>query len=427
MSHWAVHNPTGSRMAPLNKTFKLKNHFMELQIISLKLMSLWPWNLKKYLPSFLSGLSAPINGLYILFWHFVCFHVTIFHYVSLHQKWDQGLDELSGLIMTSIIYTFMYFIMCYFQIKYRSHRDLYEFMEKEFQNRSAPGICYVTAEPAYLENYKYYKYWLIACVGGTLHTAFIPILIWKKSLPLSCWYPFDVIVSLFTCILVIRNFYYSQNSPWFPVAYLLQIFCQIQVGLNYGLSSGIFMSMVIAICGQYDILYSSLKNIRYTAMIRHDGNRAELLEIQKAFKIERMEINQYYNAVEFLEDFDDLKNQSVELFHPNNDYLSEYSVELSASLADCVRHHQMILKFCEMLEQFYSKFVMVKLLEASFLICFLAYLASSVIICVSRLIYRYLFLPPTEIRFSDETSNTSGISSSRFIRTSSFLLLWRSD
>lgn len=177
-----------------NKNFKLESHFMQLQIISLKLMSLWPWDLEKYLPSFLSGL---INGLYILFWHFVCSHVTIFHYVSLYQKWDQGLDELSGLIMTSIIYTFMYFIMCYFQINYRKHRDLYEFMEKEFKIRSAPGINYVTIEPAYRENYKYYKYWLIACVGGTLHTAIFPILIQKKMLPLSCWYPFDVIVSIY--------------------------------------------------------------------------------------------------------------------------------------------------------------------------------------------------------------------------------------
>lgn len=174
----------------------------------------------------------------------------------------------------------------------------------------------------------------------------------------------------------------SQNSSWFPVAYLLQIFCQIQVGLNYGLSSGIFMSMVIAICGQYDILYSSLKNIRYTAMIKNGGNQAELVKIQKALEFEKMEINQYYNAFEFLEDFDDLKDVSksrtLKLLNQSNDYLSEYSDELSESLADCVRHHQMILKFCVMLENFYSKFVMVKLLEASFLICFLAYLASSV-------------------------------------------------
>lgn len=180
----------------LNKNFKLEGHFMELQIFSLKIMSLWPWDLRKHLPSFLSGLSGPINGIYILFWHFVCSHVTIFHFVSLYQKWDQGLDELSGLIMTSIIYTFMYFIMCYFQINYRKHRDLYEFMEKEFKVRSAPGINYVTVEPAYRENYKYYKYWLIACVSGTLHTAVFPILIRKKMLPLSCWYPFDVIVSI---------------------------------------------------------------------------------------------------------------------------------------------------------------------------------------------------------------------------------------
>lgn len=144
------------------------------------------------------------------------------------------------------------------------------------------------------------------------------------------------------------------------------------------------MSMVIAICGQYDILYSSLKNIRYTAMIKNGGNTIELVQIQKALEFKKIEINQYYNAYEFLEDFDDFedlsKKRSLKLLNQTDDvdYLSEYSDELSDSLADCVRHHQMILKFCEMLENFYSKFVMVKLLEASFLICFLAYLASSV-------------------------------------------------
>lgn len=152
--------------------------------------------------------------------------------------------------------------------------------------------------------------------------------------------------------------------------------------MNYGLSSGIFMSMVIAICGQYDILYSSLKNIRYTAMIKNGGNRTELIKIQRALESNQLEINQYYNAIEFLEDLDDLKddakNQSLMLYNPKFDYLLEYRDELSESLADCVRHHQMILKFCAMLENFYSAFVLVKLLEASFLICFLAYLARSV-------------------------------------------------
>lgn len=187
----------------------------------------------------------------------------------------------------------------------------------------------------------------------------------------------------------------SQNSPWFPVAYVLQIFCQIQVGLNYGLSSGIFMSMVIAICGQYDILYCSLKNIRYTAMIRNGVNRTELVQFQKALEFEKVEINQYYNAFEFLEDLNDFKDVTKsrpKLLKSTVNYLSEYSDELSESLAECVRHHQMILKFCEMLENFYNKFVLVKLLEASFLICFLAYLASSVRAFIFKfVIYRYLF------------------------------------
>ena len=38
------------------------------------------------------------------------------------------------------------------------------------------------------------------------------------------------------------------------------------MGVVYGISSGIYVSIVIMLCGQFDILFASLKNIGSTIM-----------------------------------------------------------------------------------------------------------------------------------------------------------------
>lgn len=179
----------------------------------------------------------------------------------------------------------------------------------------------------------------------------------------------------------------SQETNWYFIAYLSQILCHIQLGFDYGISSGIYMSMVSALLNQYDILYCSLKNIRYTGMIQRGGCKTELIELQKKIDFKNYEVNEYFNALEFHENLKEIfstENDEKKLSRKVDErnaynYLTEYDEEISVAISECIRHHQVILQFCKKLEAFYHPFILLKILQITFLICFLAYLASSVI------------------------------------------------
>lgn len=87
------------------------------------------------------------------------------------------------------------------------------------------------------------------------------------------------------------------------------------------------------------------------------------------------EINQYYISTEIREEYDDIKPcTKIESKHK----LKNNTDELCNALADCIRHHTMILEFARMFKSLYSVYLFCKLFHATFLICILAYTASIV-------------------------------------------------
>lgn len=198
--------------------------------------------------------------------------------------------------------------------------------------------------------------------------------------------------------------FFLQDSHWYFIAYLTQILCHIQLGFDYGISSGIFMSMVSALLNQYDILYCSLKNIRYTGMIQSGECKTELIQLQKKIDFKKYEVNEYFNALEFFENLEDIDSKAKNLYRKivvrnKYNYLTEYDEEISAAISDCIKHHQVILQFCKKLEEFYHPFILLKILQITFLICFLAYLASSPLDSLMKLIniLEYLALTSSEL------------------------------
>lgn len=164
------------------------------------------------------------------------------------------------------------------------------------------------------------------------------------------------------------------------------------------------MSMVSALLNQYDILYCSLKNVRYTGMIQRGGCKTELIELQKKIDFKKYEVNEYFNALEFYENLDEIDSREKSIFQKvpertKYNYLIEYDDEISAALSECIKHHQLILQFCKKLEAFYHPFILLKILQITFLICFLAYLASSPLDSVMKLIniLEYLALTSSEL------------------------------
>lgn len=95
--------------------------------------------------------------------------------------------------------------------------------------------------------------WVVACTFGTLGWIIYPLFSTvEKVLGLKSWYPFNI-----------------HSSPGYEIAFILQLFGQLYVGIGYGIWSGIFMSMVIMCCGQFDILFASLKNLGEMSSVKN--------------------------------------------------------------------------------------------------------------------------------------------------------------
>lgn len=62
----------------------------------------------------------------------------------------------------------------------------------------------------------------------------------------------------------------------YEIIYVIQTVAQAHLPFIYCVPSGLFLSGAIIICGQYDILFCSLKNLLSTAMIRKGAYQKEL-------------------------------------------------------------------------------------------------------------------------------------------------------
>lgn len=97
------------------------------------------------------------------------------------------------------------------------------------------------------------------------------------------------------------------------------------------------------LCGQYDILYASLKNLSFKGSQRLDQR-------QESFKVENEELNQYFISTESL---DDLHNGTE-------------TIDVKEALHDCVKHHEMILEFARLLQSFFGWFIFSKSIYSGF-------------------------------------------------------------
>uniref|UniRef100_A0A3F2ZDF0 Odorant receptor n=1 Tax=Lutzomyia longipalpis TaxID=7200 RepID=A0A3F2ZDF0_LUTLO len=267
------------------KSFYCEN-YLNVQITYMQVVGMYPIDYAKYLPRRLFFLSEILNRMYFGFWQLICIHIAVVQIASVYVNWGKSLDDISQYLNTSLIYVFTYYIILYFQGRCRTHAKLINYLNENFKSRSAPGITYVTLEPAYKAANKFTHIWLVCCTFGTLHWAFAPILTGTRVLPLNAWYPFDALVRFMTVhhmFIISLNVFLArfsinfQASPQYEIIYICQFLGQILVGIGYGIVGGMLMSKITLLNGQYDMLFCSLKNLESTAMILQ-GNHTEDLK-----------------------------------------------------------------------------------------------------------------------------------------------------
>lgn len=227
---------------------------LALQTFILKMIAMVPINFDKYLPSAFVRLSSLLNRLLIILLAFFILNIIVVCFIEFYNLKENGtLEEITYLITVCIIGLFSFFSMSYYQLTYTSYLTIVDYINKNFRHRSAFGLTCVTGEQAYLFAKRFSFYWSVICMGATLQWVALAILAGNRSLP----------------VIIKYTFIDQYQTPYYQILFLLHICYQYVTALGFATGGYILLSIVVIICGQFDILFCSLKNLRNTAMVFH--------------------------------------------------------------------------------------------------------------------------------------------------------------
>lgn len=362
-----------------------RDHYLPFQVNVLKCLGMWPANYKRVLPVSLRHLNLVLNVLFYLLMSGNLLQMAMFQIKTLFDAWPRSsMDDVSDFIISSIIYTGGFLMCIYFQVRYRANKNLVDALNKTIFSRSTRGLTYVTVIPCYKWARKLSIYWTLVCVIGTIHYGIYPLLISKRILPINIKYPFDTNV-----------------SPAFEIMYFVQFFGQLQIGAIYSVYGTMWISIIILICGQFDVLFCTIKNALWSAILLR-GKPVMLEHLKDCQRDNKLlsesTISIYYNSVEEKDDLDRVYNKQP---HDNLSTVSYagYDSEILLVLRRAVLLHQNILHLSAMLERFFYPFLLGKIGVCSLLACFLAYLSSSGLTSIMKIVtlVEYLLLVFTEL------------------------------
>lgn len=261
--------------------------------------------------------------------------------VTINEIWDDAsFDDICRIVedtsstIVALVYDF------YFVYHHRELRDLFQLLEQGIvtRQRSAPGLTYTTMSRSIKSARNFTVVWVSFCVAGTVHHALAPLLDGKRELPLAAVYPA-----------------WRYESPYFELTYISQIFAQAHFGFVYGGIVALVASMSILLCGQFDLLFCSLKNTLATAMlVRGDSDsRAHLAELQ--MEVQSVPLEEVRN--EYLSSYLELENMSDGITGSSRATMIHYRVgshdlELMGAIRDCAEHHKFIVAVVQSTERF---------------------------------------------------------------------------
>lgn len=203
-------------------------------------------------------------------------------------------------------------------------------------------------------------YYHICALISTGIVSVLPLFQESRVLPLRCWYPFDQTI-----------------SPYYELLYASQILVQIVMPLSFCVAMVLPMGMAFLLCGQYDILFCSLRNVPWTAMRYLSPGRAVVygMRVVQRDIIAGLLGESFRYARELKDDIaidEAMRRCPKKQAGPREGYNSEMQDQVHEALCDCVRFHQMINVCCVRMEAVNNPVALVKILEISFQMCVLA-------------------------------------------------------
>lgn len=167
--------------------------FFALPTFYFELGGCWSTNFQRFFPAPLKFLGPILGNSFRLFVLLVMVHLEIVLYITADQTFrSKGLVEAFLFILNLVIYFWIICIMTFYATQERKIKKLFVGMNKEFRQRSAPGLTYVTVVPGYTRATKMLNYWQWGCIFAGASYALLPLISGNRQLPLPTWYPFEV-------------------------------------------------------------------------------------------------------------------------------------------------------------------------------------------------------------------------------------------
>lgn len=141
----------------------------------------------RHLPASLAFLSVVINmGIYLL-WAFIHVHLTLLFILDI-TKADATIDRVTNGITMTIIHSFGFFTISYYQYNRHKYLRIVDFMNTKFVPRSAVGLTFTTSERSYLTANRFTFIWTALCIVGTVQWAVWPLFSSTRALPINVNY-----------------------------------------------------------------------------------------------------------------------------------------------------------------------------------------------------------------------------------------------
>lgn len=249
------------RNPPTWKPSFYQKDWFSLQTSVLQWVSIMPIKFQQYLPNNLAYISPILNNSIVIIETVSILHIVFLCILELLTTYgNDSLEHITYLIIVLIVGVFSLYGLHYLFWAKSKYMQTVKFINTNFLYRSAFGVTCVTGEQSYLYAKRFTFYWTGACVVATIQWVLVAIWLGDCALPVN-----------------VANPWVDQRaSPYFEITFIFHSIYQFFSGMGFAVTNFVFFSITILICGQFDILFCSLKNLRNTAMIFDGGYLKEL-------------------------------------------------------------------------------------------------------------------------------------------------------
>lgn len=340
------------------------NTYLKLQENALIISGLWPFKFAHRFPKPLRGIGYILERLLITICFFNSIHLAACQFKTVYDKWGASIDDLYVHGQEYMVAHTMVLITIFFRTESEGIAKLFLHINNNLRPRSNRGLTHTTMEKSYKLAYNLTVIYVVFCLVGTFHHCISPLWGGTRRLPVETWYPFDEL-----------------QSPYYEVVYLLQTIGTLQSGLLYSSIITLPFSITTLMCGQFDLLYCSIHNIVYTAMLMR--NERKYGSYLKWKQIDWNAVNkdqiQYVYSEEYMERFSDEYSASFDHFADLEEEENEWRMwdpEVMELLKDCADFHSFIIRTVKAAERCLRYILAAALVHFVLLLCLLIYALS---------------------------------------------------